>query len=211
MTETLEFAAERPTASAVSKVAAITLTFWVLKIVTTSVGDVCGDVLSMTLGLGYARALVVAAAAILALLAVQIRAGRFMPWLFWLLILLSSTVGAEVSDFFDRGLHLGYIAGAALLLAATLVAAAAWRARLGRVVLYPVRTRRHEAFYWATAILANSLGSVMGDLFGDRLGLGLIGGIAINAAILGALLLLHYRTRLPRPWLFWTAFVFSRI
>lgn len=210
MTELLGIADDTLATKQESKVAAVTLSFWILKIIATTVGDVSGDALSIILRLGYVTSLIIAVAFIAAALTVQLRSKRFHPLLYWLLILVSSTIGAELSDTMDRGLHLGYISGTAILflcLAATLVV---WKTRLGRLQIYPIYERGGELFYWLAVIFANSLGSVLGDLMGDRLGLGLAGTVAFNAGMLAVLWLIHYFTRMNKTYLFWAAFVFSR-
>lgn len=195
----------------IGKVAAVSLSFWILKIVTTTVGDLSGDALSITLNLGYVNALIVALAAIGTLLLAQFLAKRYHPVLYWALVLLSSNVGAEFSDTVDRALHWGTPAGAGVLLACLVVTLGVWFVRRGELGVYPIKERLDEVFYWLAVIFANSLGSVLGDLLGDRLGLGVMGGVAVNAGVLAVLALLYYRTRTNRGLLFWTAFVFSRV
>lgn len=204
-------AARNLAADAVSKVAAVTVSFWILKILVTTVGDLCGDALSISLGLGYALALAVALAVFLALLSAQLRSKRFIPWLYWLVLLSSATVGAEISDGIDRALHWGNLSGTLALLLFTLVILTAWFAHRGALGSSPVEDRRDERYYWLAAIAANSLGSAFGDLIGGRPGWGLMGGITVNLAILALLLVLHYTTRLSKGLLFWTAFVVSRV
>lgn len=194
-----------------SKVAAVTLSFWILKVVTTTAGDLSGDFLSITLGMGYVVALIVALVIMGVFLAVQLRAKQFYCLLFWTLVWLSSTVGAEVSDAIARTLHWGTpgVTGALLVcLAATLVV---WRVRRGKLGFYPIKELEDEFFYWIAAIFANSLGSVIGDLVGDRLGFGVLGGVAVNAGVLALLIVLRYKTKANRGLLFWTAFIFSRV
>lgn len=194
-----------------SKVAAITLAFWTIKVVATTVGDLSGDLLSLTLGLGYYLALAVALGVMVALLLVQLRTKRPQEALYWALMLLSSTVGAEVSDSIDRALHLGTLGGAGLLMGCLLATLAIWRLRRGGIRIYPINARENLGFYWLAAIFANSLGSAIGDLVGDRLGFGVLGGVVLNVAVLAVLTILYYTTRVNRAGLFWTAFVFSRI
>lgn len=198
-------------AEQVSKVAAITLSFWILKIVTTTVGDLSGDMLSITLGMGYANAVIVALAVMGALLIAQLGAKRFHHFLYWALILLSSTVGAEFSDTIDRALHWGALDGAGVLLVCLVATLSIWRLRRGEIGTYPIKELEDEAFYWIAVIFANSLGSVIGDLVGDRLGLGVLGGIVVNIGVLAFLTILRYKTKANRGLLFWTAFVFARI
>lgn len=195
----------------VSKVAAVTLSFWILKVITTTAGDLSGDLLSMTLGLGYALALIVSLAVTAALLSAQLKAKRFHPWLYWISILGTSAAGAEISDSLDRGLHWGNLAGTGLLLGALLLALVLWRMRRGAVKIASIEQRPDERYYWLAALAANSLGSALCDLIGEKLGVSVFGGTVVNLAVLALLLLLHYRTRTRKPWLFWTAFVFTRI
>lgn len=195
----------------VGKVAAITASFWSLKVITTTAGDLSGDLLATTLHLGYILGLLIALGIVLSLVLVQIKSLRFNSSLYWLSILASSTVGAELSDSVSRSLHLGYIVGIAILVCCTLAILIIWRLSCGRIRAYPIFEQRDELFYWTTVVLANSLGSVIGDFFGDQLGLGLLGSIGINAGIMIILWALHYATRANRNALFWIAFVFSRL
>ncbi|HYW77450.1 MAG TPA: hypothetical protein VFA48_12680 [Gammaproteobacteria bacterium] len=194
-----------------SKVAVITLSFWIIKVVTTTAGDLSGDMLSISLGLGYVTALIVAVSVMAALLAFQLGARRFHYLLYWALILLSSTVGAEISDSMDRALHIGTLGGAAVFLACLVATLSIWRLSSGKIRFYPVIKRQDEAFYWTAAIFANCLGSAIGDLVGDRLGFGVLGGVAVNAGVLAFLVMLRFKTKANRGVLFWVAFVFSRV
>lgn len=203
-------ASETPAPSA-SRVAAVTVSFWILKTLLTTLGDLSGDALSIALHLGYALALGVTLAVTASLLLAQVKAQRFQPTLYWALMLSTSAAGAEISDAIDRALHLGNAAGAGLLLATLAVTLAAWRVRCGAIRYRVVRDRQEELFYWAAALLANSLGSALGDLFGDKLGLGVLGATGVNCAIVAVLLALRYTTRRAQPVLFWGAFVFTRI
>ncbi len=193
------------------KVAAVTISFWILKTLFTTVGDVSGDALSISLGLGYALALIVASAVFLPLLIAQLRTRGFRPWLYWALIFSSSTVGAEISDGMDRALHWGNAAGTGFLLACLLVTLVAWAVRRGTIRVYPVESGGGERFYWLAVVCANSLGSALGDLIGDKLGVGVLGGTGVFLGILVLLWLLHRLTRVSRGVLFWIAFVVTRI
>ena len=197
--------------SLVSKVATVSVTFWILKVIVTTVGDLSGDALSISLGLGYRMALLVVVAVFAALLLVQLNTRRFVPGLYWLLILGSSAVGAEVSDSMDRALHWGNLAGTGALLGGLAAALAAWRLARGAVRFAPIRGRAEEGWYWLAAVLAGSCGSAFGDLVGGGLGWGLLGGIAVNLGILAALLVMWRWTRLSRGVMFWIAFVVSRV
>lgn len=209
-------AGARPTgrdasAASLSKVAAVTVSFWILKTLLTTVGDLSGDALSLSLHLGYRLALGIVLAVTAALLVAEVRATEFQPLRYWALILGSSAAGAEISDSIDRALHWGNVAGSGLLLAGLAVILAAWVGRRGAIRIHPIRQRQDELYYWAAVILANSLGSALGDLFGDTLGLGVLGASVANAALLALLAALHYSTRRAKGLLFWAAFVLTRI
>ncbi|MEJ2686901.1 MAG: hypothetical protein P8124_06765 [Gammaproteobacteria bacterium] len=202
---------EEPASTQVGKVAAVTLSFWIVKTLLTTAGDVSGDLLSATLGLGYVASLLVASAFVVSLATAQLRTTGFSALAYWSLIFGTSTLGTELSDAMDRGLHVGYVGGAVVFLLCLIVTLALWHRRRGAISVYPVHDNQGALFYWATAILANSLGSVLGDLVGDRFGLGVVGGLSINAGILGIVLLLHYTTRINKALVFWSAFVFTRV
>lgn len=199
------------TSAQASKVAAVTLSFWILKTVMTTAGDLSGDVLSITLGMGYVITLIVVLAVIGTLLVAQVRGKGFHPSLYWALILVSSTAGTEISDTLERSLHGGSAGGAAVLFACLVASLAIWYVRRGEIAVYPVNAGEDELFYWIAAILANGLGSVLGDLLGDRLGFGVLGGMAVNVGVLTLLAMLHHNTRASRGFLFWAAFVFTRL
>lgn len=211
ITQSLNATQDHTPSKEAGKVAALTFSFWVLKIITTSIGDVSGDLLSETLGLGYFLSLLVALGFVLSLFIAQVRTASFKPALFWVLMLGTSTLGAELSDTLDRGLHSGYVVGALIVFACLAATLTAWRLRIGRIRIYPLFTRHEEQYYWGAAILANTLGSVLGDLLGSYFGLGFMGATAFNAAMLALMLLLAYTTAINRALLFWTAFVFSRV
>ncbi len=210
MTELLDTEPPRTAAQTAAKVATASLSFWILKIITTTAGDIGGDVLSISLGLGYGLSLLIAVTVFAGGTVAQLRVRHPLPLLYWALILLSSTVGAELSDTIDRGLRLGYVAGAAILLACLLITLGVWFRRGRTLPTGTTLAPGEERFYWLAVLFANSLGSVLGDLFGDRLGLGLTGSLALNAGVLAVLWLLHRFTRCSKGALFWTAFVFSR-
>lgn len=198
-------------AAGVNKVAALTASFWILKIVVTTAGDLSGDGLSIALGLGYELALGVSLAAFLMLLAAQLRAKRFIAPLYWIVLLSSSTVGAEISDSIDRAVHWGNLAGTVLFLVCLITILAVWRVGRGSIGSAWIDARQDERFYWLAAIFANGLGSAFGDLVGAKLGLGLLGGIAVNLAVVALVLAIHYTIGAGKGVLFWTAFVVTRV
>ena len=202
---------EEETSTRLGKVAAVTLSFWIVKTLLTTAGDVSGDLLSTTLGLGYVASLLVASAFVVSFVTAQRRTTGFSALIYWSLIFGTSTLGTELSDAMDRGLHVGYVGGALVFFLCLIVALALWHRFRGTIAVYPVHDSQSALFYWIAAILANSLGSVLGDLIGDRFGLGIVGGVSINAGILGIVLLLHYTTRINKALVFWSAFVFTRV
>ncbi len=192
------------------KVAEITLAFWVMKICATTVGETGGDLLSMTLRVGYIASSVILFILFLIALVAQLRSRSFHPLLYWSVILATSTAGTTISDLMDRTLGLGY-AGGALVLATTLGAIlAAWYLVLGSISVDDVRNPKAEMFYWVAILVSNTLGTALGDYLADSSGLGFA---ASNLLISGGILLVvgAYRyTAISRTVLFWAAFVLTR-
>lgn len=193
-----------------SQVAALTLSFWLIKTVLTTAGDATGDLLSQTLGLGYTSSLLVALLIVLSLLGAQARATGFNASIYWALIFAVSTTGTELSDAMDRALGLGSVFGTLGFFLCLLAVLAIWCVCSRPIPIYPIITQRDALFYWFTAIFANSLGSAFGDLIGGPFGVRLLGAIAINVGLVAFVILLHYRTRINKAALFWAAFVFTR-
>ena len=194
----------------VNKVAAVTLAFWVMKVLATTLGETAGDFLSMTLGLGYTVGFAITVALLLAVLFAQIRSARYHAALFWIAIVATTTAGTEVSDLIDRSLGLGYLWGSLILaagLAATLVV---WHRRVGDVRVYPIVRRDAEVLFWTAVVFSNSLGTAFGDYLTDNAGLSYVQGALVTAAVIGVVLALHYFARVNEVVLFWIAFVFTR-
>jgi uncharacterized membrane-anchored protein len=211
----------RLAADIVSKVPAVTLGFWIVKILATTLGETGGDTVTMSwLGEttseanpnGYLIGTAMFAALLLVLVAVQIRARRFNPWLYWATIVASTTCGTTLADYADRALGIGYAGGSAALLACVLASLGAWYAVTGSIRVETVATARTEAFYWLTITFSQTLGTALGDWAADDEGLGL--GFSVGALIFGAGLLvlavLYSRTSVSRVFLFWTAFILTR-
>ncbi|WP_423820643.1 hypothetical protein V5738_09890 [Salinisphaera sp. SPP-AMP-43] len=193
-----------------NKVAAITLWFWVLKILATTLGETSGDLLALTLHLGYVTSLALTLSTCLILLAGQLSAHRFHPFLYWAVIVGTTTAGTEISDMMDRSLQLGYPMGAAMLATGLIATLAIWRLTEGELQVFPIFRRRPELFYWIAILFSNSLGTAFGDFLSDSLGLGYISGALLTSAIIVGVLGLHYATRIDDNALFWIAFVFTR-
>ena len=193
-----------------NKVAQVTLLFWLMKILATTLGETLGDELSMTMGLGYASGIGITLAGFAVVLLLQLSHRSFLAPLYWLVIVGTTTLGTEISDFMDRSLGLGYVAGSALLLAALLIILALWHIRLGRIRVYPITLRSEELFYWAAILASNSLGTAFGDMLSDNLGFSYLEGALITAAVIAVVLALHRFTRLNDVLLFWIAFILTR-
>ena len=206
---------------AVGKVPAVTLGFWIIKILATTLGETAGDTVSMTWlgettvkasqsGLnGYLVGTAVFGAILAFLVAIQIRARRFHPFLYWATIVASTTAGTTLADFCTRSLGIGYPGGSILLLACVLTSLFIWYRTLGTVRVESVTTPPAEAFYWLTITFSQTLGTALGDWVADS-GPGYAGGALIFGAALAVLVALYYSTAISRVALFWAAFIVTR-
>jgi uncharacterized membrane-anchored protein len=192
-----------------SKVAAVTLGFWIIKILATTLGETGGDSVTMTMNLGYLIGSAIFLSALVVMVILQVRARRFHPFLYWGTIVASTTAGTTMADFADRSLRIGYPGGSLLLFACVIVTLGLWRATQGTVSVQSVRTPKVEVFYWATITFSQTLGTALGDWAADA-GLGYGGGALVFAAALVLVAAAYYLTRLSRVWLFWIAFILTR-
>jgi uncharacterized membrane-anchored protein len=197
-------------ASAVSKVPAVTLGFWIVKILATTLGETGGDTVSMTMQLGYLVGTAIFASALVVLVALQIRAETFRPFLYWATIVASTTLGTTLADFADRSLGIGYAGGSSLLAACVVAVLGLWYWSQGSVSVTTVSTPKVEAFYWATITFSQTLGTALGDWAADDMGLGYDGAALVFAACLAIVAIAYYRTRVSHVLLFWVAFVLTR-
>ena len=195
--------------NAAAKVPAVTLGFWIIKILATTLGETAGDTLSMTLDLGYLVSTGIFLTALLLLVWLQIAARRFRPLLYWATIVASTTAGTTLADFATRSLGIGYTGGSALLLAGVLASLALWYYTQGSVAVQSVATPRVESYYWATITLSQTLGTALGDWAADA-GLGYAGGAMVFGAALALIAAAYLFTRLSRVALFWAAFILTR-
>lgn len=195
---------------AIAKVPAVTLGFWIIKILATTLGETGGDTLSMTYELGYLASSAVFVVPLGLLVAAQIRARGFHPLLYWATILASTTAGTTMADFATRSLGIGYPGGSVLLLGCVLAALAAWKVALGSIAVETVSSARAELFYWATITFSQTLGTALGDWAADDGGLGYLGGAALFGGSLTILVLAWKFTSVSRVWLFWAAFILTR-
>ncbi len=193
-----------------NKLPQITLAFWVMKICATTLGETAGDLLSMTLNVGYAMSSLILIGLFLASLAGQLRTERYHPALYWTVILTTSTAGTTMSDFMDRTLGLGYATGSALLVTLLLAVLAVWRMSEKSLSVDHIQSRRGELFYWAAILVSNTLGTALGDYLADDSGLGFAGGALLIGSLIACVALAYYKTRISRVALFWLAFVLTR-
>ena len=193
-----------------SKVPELTLLFWVLKILATTLGETGGDALSMSLGLGYLLSTAIFAVVFLIAVAAQIAARKFHPLLYWTTIIATTTVGTTLADFADRSLGIGYPGGAALLLALLAGSLLAWYLTLGSVAVASVSSPRAELFYWVTIMFSQTLGTALGDWSADTMGLGYGGGSLVFGVLLAVIAAAYWLTPISRTLLFWAAFILTR-
>lgn len=194
----------------VSKVPAVTLGFWLIKILATTLGETGGDTVSMTMNLGYLASTGIFLAILLVLVWRQIAADRFHPFLYWATIIASTTAGTTMADFATRSLGIGYAGGSALLLACVIASLAAWRITLGSISSDTISSPKAEAFYWLTITFSQTLGTALGDWVADTRGLGYMGAALVFGALLAAVAGLYFWTQANRVLLFWAAFILTR-
>ena len=194
----------------VSKVPEVTATFWVIKILATTVGETGGDAVSMSMNLGYLAGTAIFAVFFAVAVLVQVSAKRFHPALYWATIVATTTVGTTLADFADRSLGIGYAGGTTLLFALLMASLLAWRRATGSVAVDSVTTPKSEAFYWITIMFSQTLGTALGDWTADTAGLGYDGAALVFAALLAGIACAYYFTRISRVVLFWAAFILTR-
>jgi uncharacterized membrane-anchored protein len=193
-----------------NKVAAVTLLFWLMKIVATTLGETLGDFISMTLNLGYVVGILVTLAFFILILSVQLRVKKYIPAVYWIVIIATTTLGTEISDFIDRTLEAGYLVGSLILLFGLLNSLFLWYRKYKNLEVYPIFERNKEFYYWTAILFSNSLGTAFGDFLSDNLGLGYMAGALITGLIILVVVTLHYLTKINHVVLFWIAFVFTR-
>jgi uncharacterized membrane-anchored protein len=193
-----------------SKIPAVTLGFWVIKIAATTLGETGGDAVTMTLGLGYLVGTAIFGALLIVAVSAQVAAKRFHPFLYWAVIIATTTVGTTLADFVDRSLGIGYLGGSAILLALVLATLGLWFRSCGSVSVETLASRKAELFYWATILFSQTLGTALGDWMADDTGLGYEGGALVFAAGLAAVTLAYFFSKVSRTVLFWAAFILTR-
>jgi len=194
----------------INKVAKITLVFWLMKIVATTLGETLGDFLSMTLNLGYTVGIAITLAFFLALLISQLSVRKYRPVIYWMVIVGTTTLGTEISDFIDRTLRLGYTLGTVLLVGCLLLTLILWFRKYKNLEVFPIADRQKEIYYWTAILFSNSLGTAFGDFLGDYFGLSYLQGAFITGGVILVVVLLHSLTKINHIILFWVAFIFTR-
>ncbi len=197
------------TGAAFSKVPEVALGFWIIKIAATTMGETGGDALSMSLNLGYALSTVILFLPFIVLVASQIRAKRFHRFLYWGVIVATTLAGTTMADFCDRSLGIGYAGGSSMLFTLVIATLALWRYTQGSVSVNHITSPKVEAFYWATILFSNTLGTALGDWVSDS-GPGFVGGALIFAGAIAFVAALYFFTRISRTFLFWAAFILTR-
>lgn len=195
---------------AVSKVPEVTLAFWVIKILATTLGETGGDAVSMSLKLGYLVATAIFAAFFVIAVIYQILAKRFHPIVYWVTIIATTTVGTTLADFADRSLGIGYAGGSSLLFVLLMGSLAVWYRSQGSISVSTVCTPKVEMFYWVTIMFSQTLGTALGDWTAGSAGLGFRGGAVIFSILLLFVAAAYYRTNISRTALFWAAFILTR-
>ena len=193
-----------------SKLPHITLAFWVMKICATTLGETAGDLLSMTVDLGYAVSSIIYLTLFAVALFFQLRAKSFKPWLYWTVIMATSLAGTTMSDFMDRTLGLGYAKGSLLLVSLLVGILSYWKWSEKSISVDTVRSRKAEVLYWMTILISNTLGTALGDYLADDSGLGFMGGALLIASTIALIAVLGRFTTLSKVALFWAAFVLTR-
>ena len=201
---------ERSSYAKLSKVPEVTLTFWIIKIAATTLGETGGDAVTMTLHWGYLIGTAIFLTLLVVLVIMQTTAKKFHPILYWLTIVASTTAGTTMADFADRSLGIGYAGGSMLLFACLMAVLFLWHRTLGTISVNTVTTPRVEAFYWAAITFSQTLGTALGDWIADDTPLGYGGGAIVFAAGLAVIAFVYYRTNISRVTLFWAAFILTR-
>lgn len=181
-----------------------------MKITATTLGETGGDWLSMTLNIGYLNSTLIFFSIFIAALGPQLATATHRPYLYWTVIVATSTAGTTMSDYMDRTLELGYAKGASILLTILIFLLTMWRFTVGNISVENIRTRKAEVFYWITILFSNTLGTALGDFLADDSGLGFFGSWLLISAILAAIWAATFYTKLSRVLLFWIAFILTR-
>lgn len=194
----------------ISKTPKVTLIFWVIKVLATTLGETGGDAVSMSMNLGYLISTGIFAAIFVVAVIAQGSSRKFYPALYWTTIIATTTVGTTLADFADRSLGIGYAGGTAILCMLLMVSLFIWYRTLGSVAANTVISPKSEMFYWITIMFSQTLGTALGDWTADTAGLGYSGGAIVFGSILAVIASGYYLTKISRTALFWAAFIVTR-
>ena len=201
------------TKETVGKVPEVTFWFWIIKIAATTLGETGGDSVTMSMQLGYLVGTAIFASVLVLAVGAQIAVRRFHPFLFWFVIVATTTAGTTLADLLDRSLGIGYLGGTTILFALLIATLVWWHKSLGSVALDAIRSHKAEVFYWVTIMFSQTLGTALGDWMADSksgLGLGYQCGALVFAAGLALVVAAYYWTKISHTILFWAAFVLTR-
>ena len=193
-----------------NKLPQITLAFWVMKICATTLGETAGDLLSMTLNVGYAFSSLILLLFFFITLCLQLFSKKYIPFIYWAVILATSTAGTTMSDFMDRTLGLGYATGSLILFTLLVLILSIWKSAENSLSVTGRQTKRGEIFYWSAILISNTLGTALGDFLADNSGLGFVGGAILVGGLLMVIALAYYFTAISHVVLFWLAFILTR-
>ena len=194
---------------ALAKVPEVTLIFWLIKILATTLGETGGDAVSMSMNLGYLLSTAIFAVIFIFAVLAQIKAKQFHPILYWVTIIATTTVGTTLADFADRSLGIGYAGGTTLLFSLLMASLWVWYRTLGTVSVASVSSPKSEMFYWVTIMFSQTLGTALGDWTADTAGFGYTGAAMVFGATLALVALAYYFTAISRTALFWAAFILT--
>ncbi len=193
-----------------SKVPEVTLMFWIVKILATTLGETGGDAVSMSMNLGYLVSTGIFFVIFMITVIVQISAKKFHPTLYWLTIIATTTVGTTLADYADRSLGIGYLGGTTILFTLLMASLFIWHRALGSIAVYSVSSPKSEMFYWITIMFSQTLGTALGDWTADSAGLGYSGAAAVFSLMLATVVVLYFFSKVSRTALFWAAFILTR-
>ncbi len=194
----------------ISKVPEVTLVFWAIKILATTLGETGGDAVSMSMGLGYLVSTAIFGVLFIIAVLFQMYSKKFHPVTYWATIIATTTVGTTLADFADRSLGIGYAGGSAILLTLLMLSLFVWQKTLGSIAIETVSSPKSESFYWATIMFSQTLGTALGDWVADTEGLGYAASAAIFGGMLLVIALAYFKTNISRVYLFWSAFILTR-
>lgn len=193
-----------------NKIPPLTLLFWIMKITATTLGETGGDFVAQTMNVGYGTSTLIFFSFFVVMIICQLMANRYIPPIYWAVIVATSTAGTTMSDYMDRTLNLGYTVGSLILISILILVLIIWKLTEKSLSVSDVHTRRGEVFYWTAILFSNTLGTALGDFLADDSGLGFGGSALLITGVLLIVVLLYFFTKISRVVLFWIAFVLTR-